>query len=425
MRSTSTATGISLSTLASKLQKLNPSLSLAEAKTAAKELLPDKGSKKKKDIEKRGFGRRVQENILNRLFGTTVGGFLSNKITAVTSSKVEEKLSEPGIDLEKKQKIPLTEVQVIMKKLDNIETLVKSIKAIKVEKPKEVSDEAPKNVHHEDALAGLMSLGYKKNEATEMLKNASGSSASELVKEALKSKNKEAIPSTQVPVVAQAAKESLTPATSPQTDAAQSTAVLERKDKEEKDAMKQDAQDKKKIISELDDILSKVKQYNLSKLLSGIAGLLGGLFTGLLKNIGLALLAGLKKVFMPIWEAIKKVMTRIAKWLPGGEAIAEAIEAGLGLAEVGLVTVGAFKMASGEEAMKIKKGTDERLEKYGIKLLSNKQGMTEGYDIGGKKYAIEGQTQPKNGMNLYDEMPKKDQDIITAFGREEKSKSKR
>jgi hypothetical protein len=376
-----TATGAGIIELALRLKKKDPSLSFEDAKYQASEEIKSKEAfdKKRQGLQNKliyGVGGKTKHSFLTELLGKGLGGAISNKIRvkgleenmanqliAHDAEKENEHNDDGGEDSKKSRIESPSDYKQILKKLTAIEASVKAIKAVKVADPakKEKSDEIIKTPEHEDARAGLEALGYKKNEIDEMLKNAKGTTAQELIKDALKDKNKEKIPVEQVPMAIEAAKKEIEaepihtanmipkteptamPVTSPvvpvpvqkNTDEAQADTQKESMEKKTEEKHEEEvAEDKKQkadILKELDDIEKHVEG-------GGLIGLLSKFFApmlALLPMISTALaaiapiLGGLVAIAAAAYAGYK-----IGKWLDDkfhistkiGEALAPKYE---------------------------------------------------------------------------------------------------
>jgi hypothetical protein len=318
-----TAAGGAILNLAIGLMKKDNTLTLEDAKEQVKENIKTKREVAKKQSKLNealdlGLGGKYKRAVLRGLLGRGIG----DKVSGMIRSKSQDEKNaialrdldhvenpnkddstggykQPNKDIEDKSKPKkelygriknpnMTESQynTIIKKLKKIEDEIKTIKLVKVQiPPKEVKEE--KNPHHEDASLGLKALGYKKAEIDEMLKNAKGATAQDIIKDALKPKNSVKIPTAQVPAATDAVK--ITPVSAPNQEQDQASKIKAELSANEK--IKADEKQKKEMKKELDDIKDKVSHGSiLTTLLAGLATVLGP-FLALLPMIGTALAA--------------------------------------------------------------------------------------------------------------------------------------
>ena len=208
-----TSTGISINELALKMKQKDPTLNFKDAKKKAKEY------EQAKNVLEYGKGGKLKHKLLQKVLGKHLGSYVADKIrSSVDDDKAAEIIGSaehPQVGSESASPIRSTEIKAILQKLDKIDAKLSAVKAVKVAPPTEKDADPVKPEHYEDATLGLKALGYKKEEITEMLKGAKGTSAQDLIKSALKPKNKEAIPIAAVPGAVDTAKQNVMKAPEP------------------------------------------------------------------------------------------------------------------------------------------------------------------------------------------------------------------
>jgi hypothetical protein len=350
-RKTKTATGAALADIAIKLMKNDSTLSFQDAKEKAAEQIKAKQAIEAKQQGLRDqliYGGRTKKKVLDFLFGHKIGGFLSNRIKSTSfEESIAKKLASSGdeekedfvtdaqakVESKKKRQQPQaepvsppheaitpSEVKAINTKLNTIESTVKAIKAVKVANPTPPKPEPVlKTQEHEDAALGLKALGYKKKEIEEMLKNAAGTTAQEIIKSALKPKKAQRVPVSAVHAAVESVKAEVTGTSipSPLTPVPRATTDEKIPDSQKEaedakrieaaaEATKKSQKEREEILAKLDEIIKHVK---------------GKGFLDMLADFFKPLLAA---VMAPIAEA----MAIIAPLLGGLVAIAAAAYAG-------------------------------------------------------------------------------------------------
>jgi RuvA, C-terminal domain len=307
-----TAAGGAILNLAIGLMKKDGTLTLEDAKEQVKQNIKEKRETEKKQSKlsealELGIGGKYKRAVLRGLLGRGIGDKVSG---AIRSKSQDERNAVALRDLDhvknpygdnddegqvgtfKRIRNPKDSVKkdnqfsMIMKKLNKIDADIKTIKLVKIQPPPKDTKEE-KSPHHEDAALGLKALGYKKTEIDEMLKNAKGATAQDIIKDALKPKNAEKIPTAQVPAAVDAV--NVTPAVVPDQQQDQAAKVKTANDAAEKEMA--DEKQRKEMKKELDDIKDKVSHGSiLSTLLAGLSTILAP-FLSLLPMIGTALAA--------------------------------------------------------------------------------------------------------------------------------------
>jgi hypothetical protein len=356
-KSGKTVTGSALTSLALRLMAQDKSLNLDSAKEKAIDQIKAKQAFEKKqqglrDVLEYGAGGKFKRKVLSKLLGENIGHKVSdlirNKDTEANAAQQyadneRQRTAKPPKPIEPPKKVEnktSKEFEIILKRLSTIEANVQAIKAVKVEPPKK-EEPILKSPHHEDAKAALKGLGYKKHEIDTMLKGATGSTAAELIKSALKiPKKSEKIPTKDVPAVVEATRADVEktpphvvnvvrnePRPSPVTPVpleappkiepvanTQTEAVAVKKEVMQEKDTEEDRKQKKSILQELDEIKDKINQSGegfmglLSKFFAPIAAFIS---TGVAALTALApILGGLAAIAVAAYAGYK-----IGQWL--------------------------------------------------------------------------------------------------------------
>ncbi len=386
-----TATGAALNDIALRLMSKDRTLSLTDARTQATAQEQRKAEFMKKQGKLRekleyGIGGKAKHTILTKLLGNTIGGGISNLIRskstdeniarniATNNENRPEGMGMPSEGDSKWARLPSDDLdskkyKKIIERLNSIEGKLNKVLSAKMIKSTESI--TPTSPHHEEASQGLLVLGYKKKEVDEMLKNASGSSAADIILKALKSKNTTPIPASDVPTVASNIKAEVQKDPEHKSPFAEQEEAAEVvKEEKETDGKKSEKGHKKKVIKKLDEILDKLKNVG-----GGGSSMLGG---GIMAVIG--------RLLGPIWDAIKKVglgIAAVAEWF-AAIGVTGLLAA---LAAVGLsaATLGGLEALNNHEWKKTRTDVDEKLASHGIKRLDNKGAVTTAWEINGER----------------------------------------
>ncbi len=421
-----TPTGSGIVDVALKLIKKDPSLSLKDARELAAEKIKESDRISKENASYReklhyGIGGKVKHKVLTKLFGSTIGGFVSNKIRSAShENSIVSKLlenesnsdSSPKNDMATlvKKSISGDTYKTILKKLSTIESIVREIDSgakQKLEKSDEPDtkllegpSKAEKMPFYETGMSYLQK-NYKnkmtKKQMEEAVMSTGGANENEFLFNLVKSggkggigKKAEPLPVAAVPAAVSTQKEAL------------ETKQEEEKEKEEKDTSKF----RKKIFTYLKDIEDRVshqKHALLDALLAflmnkiGLKGIIGfiknsyklmKLVFKLVKPIG-KLVANIVKMIAKLFSKIPGLAKDAAKFLSKAVDVgSKLVEGGVAEAAVGVGTVatlgyGTYKMASGQVANSLKKDTDSIAKKYGVEIERKNGFATGNYKFNG------------------------------------------
>ena len=382
-KSGKTPTGSAINELAQRLRRQDRSLSFEDAKMTAREQIKAKDALVSRQAKLReslelGIGGKYKRAVFRGLLGQNLGDKVSSLIRSKsqdqsTSDKlldIQDKLNPKESKQEKNSTYEnlskSSEYKTILKKLISIEAEVKSIKAVKIADPEKKKPEEPilKSPHHEDASAGLMALGYKKAEVDEMLKNAKGANAGDIIKDALKKKNHEKIPVQEVPQAVDKVKAEITP----QAEAAEAKVETEHKTE-----VIEDKKEKKKILEELESIKKKVSGGGLLTLLGA---LIGALLIKYYKPI-MEFLEPIGAFIKKVWDGfIKPAIDMLGKF---GQWIGDKLHLG----DTGSATLETEASVQPMEVANHIAGINERLKGTGYELKgAGKYTTPEGKTVG-------------------------------------------
>lgn len=426
---------------------------------AQKPLFPSKPKKKQEDDEEsvhgeheghgsvkkrlKGTNPEIKKKVYNKSFGEKLGGMLGFYKPEPLQQRIEPPLVPPPRQLTKEekiiayQKVQSDKLDVALKELKAIGVDIQVLKAARIKrskaavrgaKNKGVEKKTPavrttKNM--KDATVGLKHLGFQEQEILEMLKGVdSKASVEDIIKQAM-SAQKEGNKTERIPVPevkeatkkARSKKVKAVPENQMKLDLAAPVPIVDKdvSDSAQKDtaaskttadakAAEQKREEEIMLIDKrLDDIDKKVGHRGVDGM---IASLLGGLGMKILGMITSLLKKGATLLVRTVVNAFKSMAPRVAKFLglDGLEGIGAALEGATGVAEVGVMAKGLYDTLSGTTYKEKKAATDDRLSKYGVKLISGGQdGSTRGYEIDGKQYT-------------YDQLPKEYKNVIDAYG---------
>ena len=304
-KGTKTPTGASINDIALQLKTQDPNLPFEDAKDQAKNLI------KARDTLAYGSKGKTSYKVLTHVFGDTMG----KQIAKVMSSKEKEEeaaslLADYAQNDKKSDRLSNKELKMIIKKLEKIDTEIKSIKIIKTTAPAPTT--VKQTADRSDAHAALASLGYGKGEASKMLEGApENASTEELIRHALKPAAQR-VPVKEVPAAVTQAKSSIEepplviPTLQPKKDSSEQHS---NDNKKEAEALRKESEDKERqekvrrtLFGKLDEIEDEVKKSHSSDWL-------GKLIQAVLGAFAIGLMVG---------DFFKKMIDKGIEWISGG-----------------------------------------------------------------------------------------------------------
>lgn len=366
-----TATGMALSQLAIKLMKKDRTLTLEDARTEAFAQIKRNREAIKKEEKlheelEYGLGGKTKKKILTKLFGESVGGFISNRIRnksheadvankLITGSTENEKLkglknyeAPQEEKIEPHQKVTQKEIKDINKKLDVMQQTSVKVNSFIIDKVSNIAENAKdqkqqpvravRSPFHKTGM-DYMKKNYHgrmtKKEMEQAVMTTRGDTEQEFLMNLIKSggkggvRNHERVPQSQVPTIVSGMKTEVSTASAPTASIApsvkstdevvsdpQKEAATSRTQQQHAEEVKEDKKIKETIIKKLDEILEHVKG-------GGILGMLGGLFSKFLSPV--------MKLIGPVLSLVGRIgsiLPQLIKFLGPAAALAASAFAG-------------------------------------------------------------------------------------------------